>query len=60
MKNMFKIFAVILLGLSVVSYELFSPSYWKRVNERWEEKGLRCYEKCDRNVCCEDKDGNRF
>lgn len=60
MKNVFRIFAVILLGLSVTSCELFSPSYWNRVNKRWEERGVQCYERYDGHVYCEDKDGNRF
>ena len=60
MKNVFRILAVILLGLSVVSCELFSPSYWNRVNKRWEERGVQCYKKYNGNVYCEDKYGNRF
>ena len=55
MKNVFRILAVILLGLSVASCELFSPSYWNRVNKRWEERGVQCYKKYNGNVYCEDK-----
>ena len=60
MKNVFRILAVILLGLSVASCELFSPSYWNRVNKRWEERGVQYYKKYNGNVYCEDKYGNRF
>ena len=60
MKNMFKILVVILLGLSVASCELFSPSYWNRVNKSWEEKGTECYRTSSGYFYCEDKDGNRF
>ena len=59
MKNVFRILAVILLGLSVVSCELFSPSYWNRVNERMGERGERCYRRSDGNMYCIDRDGNR-
>ena len=59
MKNVFRILAVILLGLSVASCELFSPSYWNRVNKRMEERGVKCYEKYNGNVFCEDREGNR-
>lgn len=59
MKNVFRILAVILLGLSVASCELFSPSYWNRVNKRMEERGVKCYRNQYGNVFCEDREGNR-
>ena len=58
MKNVFRILAVILLGLSVVSCELFSPSYWNRVNKRMEERGVKCYKNEYGNIFCEDREGN--
>ena len=54
MKNIFKILILLLVGLSVASCELFSPSYWNRVDQRMAEKGTKCYEKYNGNVYCED------
>ena len=59
MKNVFRILAVILLGLSVASCELFSPSYWNRVNKRLEESGVKCYKNQYGNIFCKDREGNR-
>ena len=59
MKNVFRILAVILLGLSVASCELFSPSYWNRVNKRMEERGVKCYKNQYGNIFCKDREGNR-
>ena len=54
MKNIFKILILILVGVSVASYELFSPSYWNDVNRRREEKGRECYRDRYGNFYCED------
>ena len=54
MKNIFKILILILVGVSVASCELFSPSYWNDVNRRREERGRKCYERYDGHVRCED------
>ena len=54
MKNIFKILILILVGLSVASCELFSPSYWNRVDQRMAEKGTKCYKRYDGHVRCED------
>jgi len=54
MKNIFKILILILVGLSVASCELFSPSYWNRVDQRMAEKGTECYEYASGYVHCED------
>ena len=59
MKNVFRILAVILLGLSVASCELFSPSYWNRVNKRMEERGVKCYKNQYGNIFCKDREVNR-
>ena len=58
MKNIFKILILILVGVSVASCELFSPSYWNRVTESRRESGERCYKQYG-NVYCKDRDGNR-
>lgn len=54
MKNIFKILILILVGLSVDSCELFSPSYWNRVDQRMAEKGTKCYKYASGYVHCED------
>ena len=54
MKNIFKILILILVGVSVASCELFSPSYWNDVNRRREERGRKCYKYPSGNVYCED------
>ena len=59
MKNVFRILVVISLGLSVASCELFSPSYWNRVNKRLEERGVKCYKNQYGNIFCKDREGNR-
>ena len=59
MKNVFKILAVILLGLSVASCELFDPEGWRDAERDAEEKGRECYRRYDGTVYCRDKDGNR-
>lgn len=59
MKNVFRILAVILLGLSVANCELFDSKEWQEARERREERGVRCYRYPSGNVYCEDKDGNR-
>ena len=54
MKNIFKILILILVGLSVASCELLSPSYWNRVDQRMAEKGTKCYERYYGTVYCKD------
>jgi len=54
MKNIFKILILILVGLSVASCELFSPSRWEEYNRSREEKGTECYEYASGYVHCED------
>ena len=39
MINMKKLFLIVILALTTVSYELFSPSYWNRVTESRRESG---------------------
>ena len=60
MKNIFKILILILVGLSVASCELLSPSRWEEYNRSREERGRTCYKDQYGNVYCEDRDGNRY
>ena len=59
MINMKKLFLIVILALTTVSCELFSPSYWNRVTESRRESGERCYKRSDGTVYCKDRDGNR-
>ena len=54
MKNIFKILILILVGVSVASCELFSPSRWDRINREDQERGRTCYKDQYGNVFCED------
>ena len=59
MKKGIKILLLIIFAFSVVGCELLSPKEWKKTNETWREKGVRCYRKSNGNAYCEDRDGNR-
>ena len=54
MKNIFKILILILVGLSVTSCELFSPSRWDRIRREDEERGRKCYRDQYGNFYCKD------
>ena len=58
MINMKKLFLIVILALTIVSCELFSPSRWERVKREDQERGVHCYKQYG-NVYCEDRDGNR-
>ncbi|ERK48810.1 hypothetical protein [Leptotrichia sp. oral taxon 879] len=52
MKNIFKILILILVGVSMASCELFSPS--QEYNQSRKERGRECYKYPSGNVYCED------
>ena len=54
MKNIFKILILILVGVSVASCELFSPSRWDRINREDQERGRTCYRDQYDNFYCKD------
>ena len=54
-----KLILIVILALTTVSCELFSPSYWNRVTESRRESGERCYRRYDGTTYCKDRDGNR-
>ena len=56
--NLKKLFLLVILALTTVSCELFSPSYWNSVTERSRERGTKCYETRSGYVYCKDKYGN--
>ena len=53
-----KLFLIVILALTTVSCELFSPSRWAEYEKDRAEKGVKCYRQYG-NVYCKDKDGNR-
>ena len=54
-----KILLMVILAISVVGCELLSPKEWREYHERKAERGVKCYERADGVVYCEDKYGNR-
>ena len=54
-----KLFLLVILALTIVSCELFSPSRWERVKREDQERGVHCYKQYG-NVYCEDRDGNSY
>ena len=53
-----KLFLIVILALTTVSCELFSPSRWDRVRRENEERGRECYERANGTVYCKDRYGN--
>ena len=49
-----------ILIMSVVGCELLSPKEWSEYHERKAERGVKCYERADGVVYCEDRYGNRY
>ena len=54
-----KLFLLVILALTTVSCELFSPSSWAEYEKYRAERGIRCYRRYDGNMYCKDRDGNR-
>ena len=54
-----KLILIVILAMSTVSCELFSPKEWAAYHERSAERGIRCYERDDGIYYCKDKYGNR-
>ncbi len=54
-----KLLLILILAMSTVSCELFSKSYWDRVEKSRREEGRTCYKRADGIYYCEDKYGNR-
>ena len=55
-----KILLMFILIMSVVGCELLSPKEWSEYHERKAERGVKCYERADGVVYCEDRYGNRY
>ena len=59
MINMKKLILILILALTTVSCELFSPSRWAEYEKYRAERGIECYRRYDGNMYCKDRDGNR-
>ena len=59
MVNMKKLILIVILALTAVSCELFSPSRWAEYEKYRAERGIECYRRYDGNMYCKDRDGNR-
>ena len=55
-----KILLMVILAMSVVGCELLDPKGWKEAKQERKERGVKCYERADGVVYCEDKYGNRY
>ena len=53
-----KLILITILGMAIVSCELFSPSRWDRVRRENKERGRECYETRSGYVYCKDKYGS--
>ena len=58
--NMKKLFLIVILALTAVSCELFSPSRWAEYEKDRAERGVKCYEYSSGYIHCEDRDGNSY
>ena len=56
--NMKKLILLVILSITTVSCELFSPSRWAEYEKDRAERGVHCYKQYG-NVYCEDRNGNR-
>ena len=54
-----KLILIVILALTAVSCELFSPSRWAEYEKYRAERGIECYSRYDGNMYCKDRDGNR-
>ena len=54
-----KIIMLVILAMTVVGCELFSPTEWSEYNKRRDERGVECYKRYDGTIYCKDRDGNR-
>ena len=52
-----KLFLIVILALTTVSCELFSPS---RSAEYEKDRARRCYRNSYGNIFCKDADGNNY
>ena len=55
-----KILLMVILAMSVVGCTADDIALWKEAKQERKERGVKCYERADGVVYCEDKYGNRY
>ena len=55
-----KILLMVILAMSVVGCSARDIALWKEAKQERKERGVKCYERADGVVYCEDKYGNRY
>ena len=55
-----KIVLIVVLAMSVVGCTAHDMALWKEAKQEREERGVKCYERADGVVYCEDKYGNTY
>ena len=55
-----KLLLIVILALTIVSCELFSPSRWAEYEKDRAGSGRRCYRNSYGNIFCKDADGNNY
>ena len=55
-----KLFLIVIVALTIVSCELFSPSRWAEYEKDRAGSGRRCYRNSYGNIFCKDADGNNY
>ena len=51
---------MVILAMSVVGCTAHDMALWKEAKQERKERGVKCYERADGVVYCEDKYGNRY
>ena len=55
-----KILLMIILTVAIIGCSARDIALWKEAKQEREERGVKCYERADGVVYCEDKYGNRY
>jgi len=55
-----KVILIVILTLTTVSCELFSPSRWAKYEKDRAGSGRRCYRNSYGNIFCEDGNGDSY
>ena len=55
-----KILLMIILTVAIMGCSARDIALWKEAKQEREERGVKCYERADGVVYCEDKYGNRY
>jgi len=55
-----KLILITVLGMAIVSCELFDSNSWDRARQKAADRGRTCYRYSSGYVHCEDADGNNY